>query len=130
MRERGATATATLRCWCGAPIRAAGDPGRGVLVLRHGADPHPLGLFDDPLIARVLAGDPGVLCAPRVRAWLRGYYPAPEAAGRGGAVPERRGRACIDPACEQRGGAYHAHRRYVAQSGTRAPRAEPSPSCS
>jgi len=89
MRARGGLATVILRCWCGAPIRADGDPARGVAVLRHGADPHPLGLYDDPLLPRVLAGDPGVLGAPRVRAWLRGYHPEPEAAARGGVVPEQ-----------------------------------------
>ena len=69
---------ATLRCWCGATIHAAGDPARGVAILRHGADPHPLGLYDDdPLIARALAGNPAALRAPRVRAWLRGYHPEP-----------------------------------------------------
>ena len=68
---------ATLRCWCGVPIHAAGDPAAGVAILRHGDDPHPLGLYDDdPTIARVLAGDPGVLREPKVRAWLRGYHPA------------------------------------------------------
>jgi hypothetical protein len=77
MQHNEHLATATWRCWCGAPIRAAGDPGRGVLVLRHGDDPHPLGLFDDPRIARVLAGDPAALRAPKVRAWLRGYHPEP-----------------------------------------------------
>jgi hypothetical protein len=69
---------ATLRCRCGAAIHAAGDPARGVAILRHGDDPYPLGLYDDdPLIARVLAGDPAALRAPRVRAWLRAYHPEP-----------------------------------------------------
>ena len=46
-------------------------------VLRHGADQHPLGLYDDPLIARVLASEPDVLRAPAIRAWLRGYHREP-----------------------------------------------------
>jgi hypothetical protein len=68
---------ATLRCWCGATIRATGNPARGVAILRHDEDPHPLGLYDDPLIARALAGDPAVLHEPKVRAWLRGYHREP-----------------------------------------------------
>jgi hypothetical protein len=68
---------ATLRCRCGAAIHAAGDPARGVAILRHGDDPHPLGLYDDPLIARVLAGDPAVLDEPAIRGWLRGYHREP-----------------------------------------------------
>ena len=43
----------------------------------HGDDPHPLGLYDDPLMARVLAGEPAVLRAPPIRAWLRGYHREP-----------------------------------------------------
>jgi hypothetical protein len=50
---------ATLRCWCGAPIRVAGDPAAGVVIRRHG---------DDPLTARVLAAEPDVLRAPAIRA--------------------------------------------------------------
>jgi len=67
----------TFRCWCGATIRAAGTPTRGVVVLRHGDDPYPLGLYDDPLTARVLAGEPAVLREPTIRAWLRGYHREP-----------------------------------------------------
>jgi hypothetical protein len=77
MREHVGLATRTLRCWCGAPIRAASDPARGAAVLRHGDDAHPLGRFDDPLIARVLAGEPTALEEPAIRAWLRGYHREP-----------------------------------------------------
>ena len=70
-------ARATCRCWCGAPIRAAGDLARGLVALRHGDDPHPQGLYDDPALPRVLAGDPTILREPKVRAWLRGYHPEP-----------------------------------------------------
>jgi len=75
--SRGGLPTATLRCRCGAPIRAAGNPRLGALVLRHGADPRPLALYDHALIARVAAGDPGVLRAPALRSWLRGYHLEP-----------------------------------------------------
>ena len=77
MGARAVPVTRTFRCWCGATIRASGAPALGVVVLRHGDDPHPLGLHDDPLMARVLAGEPGVLRAPPIRAWLRGYHPEP-----------------------------------------------------
>jgi hypothetical protein len=77
MHRAEGLALATLRCWCGAPIRASGDPRAGVLVLRHGDDPYPLGLYDDPTIPRVLAGDPAALDEPAIRAWLRGYHREP-----------------------------------------------------
>ena len=78
MGARAEPVMRTFRCWCGATIRAAGTPTRGVVVLRHGDDPYPLGLYDDdPLIARVLARDPTVLDEPAIRAWLRGYHPEP-----------------------------------------------------
>ena len=78
MGGRGHLATATYRCWCGETIRAAGDPAARVLILRHGLDERPLGLYDDdPLIARVLAQDPAVLDEPAIRDWLLGYHPAP-----------------------------------------------------
>ena len=78
MGGRGHLATATYRCRCGATIRAAGDPAARVLILRHGLDDGPLGLYDDdPLIARVLAQDPAVLGEPAIRDWLRGYHREP-----------------------------------------------------
>ena len=77
MEARAAPVTRTFRCRCGAAIRASGAPALGVVVLRHGDDPHPLGLYDDPLMARVLAGEPAVLRAPPIRAWLRGYHREP-----------------------------------------------------
>jgi hypothetical protein len=77
MRDDLRLVTVTFSCRCAATIRASGVPALGMLTLRHGDDPRPLGLFDDPLIARVLAGDPAVLREPKVRAWLRGYHPEP-----------------------------------------------------
>jgi hypothetical protein len=71
MAERGGLVTATLRCRCGATIHAAGNPSVGVAILRHGDDPRALALYDDdPLLPRACAGDPGVLAAPPIRAWL------------------------------------------------------------
>jgi hypothetical protein len=43
----------------------------GLAILRHGDDPRALALYDDdPLLPRACAGDPGVLAARRIRAWL------------------------------------------------------------
>jgi hypothetical protein len=71
MAERGGLVTATLRCPCGATIHAAGNPAAGLALLRHGDDPRALALYDDdPLLPRACAGDPGVLAARRIRAWL------------------------------------------------------------
>jgi hypothetical protein len=75
--ERGGLATATFRCWCGQTILAAGNPAVGVMVLRHDLDDRPLGVYDGPTIARLVAADPAVLREPKVRAWLRGYHPEP-----------------------------------------------------
>jgi hypothetical protein len=74
MRQGGGPGSVTLPCRCGAPTRAAGHPRLGALVLRHGADPRPLALYDPALVARLAAADPGVLRAPAIRSWLRRYH--------------------------------------------------------
>jgi len=76
----GGTVTATIPCRCGAPIHVAGNPARGVAILRHADDPRALAFYgDDPLLARALAGDRGLLDEPAVRAWLGALHPAPGA---------------------------------------------------
>src|SRR5919202_1232114 len=78
--RRGGLVTATLRCRCGATIHAAGNPAVGLALLRHGDDPYMLALYDDdPLLPRACAGDPGVLAARPIRAWLGARHGEPGA---------------------------------------------------
>jgi hypothetical protein len=78
--DRGGLVTATLPCRCGATIHAAGNPAVGVAILRHGDDPRAQAFYDDdPLLARALAGDRGLLDEPVVRDWLSALHPAPGA---------------------------------------------------
>ena len=74
----------TLPCRCGATIHAVGDPTRGLAALRHGRDTGPLGLHDTALVRGALVADRALLAGPRVRAWLRRYHGAGEAARAGG----------------------------------------------
>ena len=77
MAEHDALATRAFLCRCGWPPVAVENPATGALVLSHGADPRPLVLTEAALVARVLAHDPAMLEEPAIRAWLRGYHPAP-----------------------------------------------------